>query len=727
MLKKMMTLLLSAALLTGSLACLPVSANDGNLFKNGDFSKRLNSWQTWTNGDAKFEYQSSGGVDDGPCLLITNTSPVAASVFQFVNLEKGKSYLLSMDVKYEDISMEGPGVVLGSTMYDASNNNIGESISASRYGTSNGWTTMTMIVKIDNENCKTVNAGPRLWFSTGKVWVDNVSIRLMDMSHVTSGTYEMSLSDTPNKFTVDALGVEWDPKLLLPCNMEKGVTEDDLTFMKERLDTLGVQAVRMMMMPEWIEPKNDNDDPLVANADSFSFTCDDIKTALAYLRVCEELGIRVTLTWWGAATGDWLSYPDCGDWISAPNDLNEMAENIVYFLKYLRDSGINCVKQVILQNEPSYSFRVAGGALDFNYYVEYYKTVYNRLEAEGLGDIGLVAADDAQSSGWYMQAYDALKDYCVSFNSHSYQWAYDTPYLDTMVQEFVSTRTRYGQDKPFFIGEFGDGSTVGAYYAESVETYGRGLYLASTAVNAFKAGASGLSYWGLHDVYYYINTSGGDNGGLMETGLMGYKADGAWTYRPTYYAWGLLCSYIPYGSEIYDVMGDNGNVVDTVAVKTPEGKWSIIAVNRSGAEQTVKVSAAVGVPMNEYLFSEGTLPTDGSMIAASAVSTPVDGVYTVTLPAWSFKVLSDIDEVMTVDPETKAPTESDTLSEPAHTNEDEQVSDEATDPTVVTPSCVGDTSSAGCASTAGASAVAALLPATVAVAVRKKHKREIEA
>ena len=98
----------------------------------------MNNWQTWTNDNAKFEYQKSGGVDDSPCLLITNTKPVAASAFQFVNLQKGRSYLLSMDVKYEDVSMEGPGVTLGSTMYDASGNNIGESIGASRYGTSDG-------------------------------------------------------------------------------------------------------------------------------------------------------------------------------------------------------------------------------------------------------------------------------------------------------------------------------------------------------------------------------------------------------------------------------------------------------------------------------------------------------------------------------------------------------------------------------------------------------------
>lgn len=749
--KKILYLFLSVCMMLLSCACFPcasVSAADTNLFKNGDFSKRMNDWYTWTNGDATFEYQSKGGVNDSGCMLITNKNPVAASVFQYVNLEKGKSYLLSMDVRYENVSMEGPGVTLGSTMYDAAGNNIGESSGASRYGSTSEWTTMTMIIKIDNENCANVNAGPRLWFSTGKVWVDNISLRPMDMSDVKSQTFEMALSDMPNKFTTDALGVEWDPKLLLPCNIEKGVTEEDLTFMKERLDVLGVQAVRMMIMPEWFEPQNDNADPLSFDANGFKLESDDIKTTLAYLKVCHELGIKVTLTWWGATAGSWLAFPNCNDWVSAPNNKDEIAENISWFIQYVKNElKYDCIYNVILMNEPSYAFHVEGGAVDFPYYVECYKAIRARLDADGLEDIRLVGSDDAQSAGWYMQSYDALKDVCDAFDSHTYQWAYDTPYLDTMVQEFVSTRTQYGQDKPFFLGEFGDGSPTGAYYAASVETYGRGLYLAAGAVNAFKAGASGLSYWGLHDVYYYINDQGGDNGGLMETGLIGYKTDGAWRFRPSYYAWGMMCNYVPFGSEIYNVTGDNGNVIDAVAVKTPEGKWSILAVNRSGVEQTVKISAAaIGVPMNEYLFSEATLPTDGNMIAPSAVSLPEDGVYTVTLPAWSFKVLSDIHEVPTVEPEDtetdttpeSSPADESEVTEPISENDtadtaepsvssepDESVSQpQETNATVSETDAVSTEAEGGCASVVSGGLLASGLAAILFPTVLRRKKRE---
>lgn len=653
--KRILCALLAMCMICIGMSTLTASAASKNYFANGNFSSGMNSWYTWSNGTPTFQAQNRGGVDDSKCVLISNTEPVAASLYQFINLQKGKTYMVTAQVKYENVSLDGGGVVLGIAMYDSASNNIGETLSSSRYGTSDGYSTISMIFKYDTENAAAINVGVRLWFSTGKLYVDNLELREVNVESVPPSTFEMSMADTPNRFTVDALGVEWDPKLLLPCNIEKGVTQDDLTFMKERLDVLGIQAVRMMFMPEWIEPQNDNDDPHVADSSNFNFEGNDIKTTLAYLKVCDELGIKVTLTWWGAATGKggWLSYQDSGDWISAPNDLDEMAENITYFLNYLKSQNINCVKQLILQNEPSYSFKVAGGVVDFNYYVEYYKTVYNRLQSEGLSDIGLVASDDAQSFGWFCQSYDALKDYCVAFNSHNYAWSYDTPYLDAIMDEFISARTQYGQEKPFFMGEFGDGSTQNAYYAASVETYGRGMYLASMAVNTLKAGAAGLSYWGLHDVYYYINNQGGDNGGLMETGLIGYKKDGAWTYRPSYYAWGMMCNYIPYGSEIYNITGDNGNILDVVGVKTPEGKWSVIAVNRSQAEQTLVLSAAqINSDLNIYAFEEGKLPTDGSMITPSALARNKDGVYTVTIPKNGFYVMSNIQELIEVEEET---------------------------------------------------------------------------
>ena len=675
MLKRMLCTCLAVCLTLGvtSALALTAAAASKNLFKNGNMNRNLTGWSTWTNdpSGASFTHVSDGDAEGKGCLKITNTAQVAASVYQYAGMKKGKTYIMTADVKCENVSTEGSGFILGVSMYDAAGNNIGELSSSSRFGTSDGWSTVSFVFTVSNENCVSVAGGPRLWFSTGTVYVDNLSVCEIVKEPATSATYELTVSDTPNRYTVDALGCEWDPKLLLACNKEKGVTDADLDVIKESIDKLGLQAVRMMIMPEWFEPQNDNDDPATAAEGGFSWESGEIQNTLAYLKVCHELGIRVTLTWWGAAAGSWLAFPNCNDWISAPNSAEEISENMAYFIKYVREElGYHCIYNVILMNEPSYAFHVEGGAVDFEYYVRCYETIRARLDAEGLEDIRLVGSDDAQSLGWFCNSYDRLLSVCDAFDSHNYAWTYDTPYLDQLMTEFVSARTQYGQEKPFFMGEFGDGTTQGAYYATSVETYGRGLYLASAAVNTLSAGAAGLSYWGVHDVYYYINEQGGDNGGLMETGLIGFKTNGAWIYRPSYFAWGLICNYIPFGSSIYQVSGENGSIIDCIAVRTPEGKWSLVAVNRSDAEQTVKISTTLfDVPMNVYTYAEDSLPDSAKndMIAASGIAVSEGGTYTVTLPAYSFKVLSNIEEVDLPETETTGGEEV-TESEPADTS-----------------------------------------------------------
>ena len=704
----------------------PASARETRtILKNGDFSASEKYWNFWTQDPAngKSKLVKDGGKDGSAGMKITNSQAVASSLGQFANCRQGKTYIMSCDVRTENV-IGGTGFCLGLATYDSQGTNLGEQVSSSVFGTTD-WQTVTFIFTITN-NPAQVNVGARLWFSTGTAYVDNITLKeIIEMPSVSS-TYDLTLSETANRHTVNALGCEWDPKLLLPVNRNHGVTDEDLDFIKGRMQALGVQAVRMMVTPDWFEKQNDNDDPFTANPDGFDMDNDEMNCLFAYLKVCEELGVRVTLTWWGAPAGHWLAHPNIGDWIGAPNDAEEMGENISYLLQYIRKTlGYNCVKELIIQNEPSYSFHVEGGAVDFDLYVACYKAMYKRLNDMGMGDIVLVGADDAQNFGWFCSAVEALRGVCGKFNSHNYAWSYNHPFLDVVSQEFVSVRTALAGDTPFFLGEFGDGSGIGAYYAASTETYGRGLYIASVVVNSFKAGAAGASYWPLHDVYYYQGsvepgTGAGDNGGLMGMGLIGYKKDGAWSFRPSYYAYGLLCNYIPFGSQLYNITGDTDHVVDTIAAKTPDGRWSVIAVNRSGAEQTLNISTgeAVGTMLNRYLFTESALPTDGTMIAASGRVAPADGVYSFTVPANSFVVLSSIgmsEQDMTVE----TATETEPATEPPVSATEPETADSVSDTAT-------EATSGGCKSSfAGAAVIPALLTtvgAGVAAGKRKKAR-----
>ena len=655
---KRLTALISAVIVLFSFLCTGIAAaetetNGGqNLMKNHDFSSRSTGWSTWSNGGGTFTYTADAGENGAAGYRITNTAKCASALFESIDFKPGHSYYMTARVRFENVSADGQGVTLGASNYSSSGENIQELVADGLHGTSDGWTDIDFLFTA-NEKATKVTCGVRLWFSTGTVYVDSVTCTEMDIAaNGEAREFSLSLSDTANSYPILAMGCEWDPKLLLSCNRSRGVNEEDLLLIKERMKVMGLQAVRMMICPEWLEPQNDNGDPDTFREEGFVMNNDEMRSVLEQLRVCEELGIDVYLTWWGAQTQNgtgWLSFRDVSDWLSAPADIDEMAENIAYLLGWLKNKEkLTCVKGLILQNEPSYSYKVQGGAVDFDHYVRYYHAVHARLERDGLLDgLTMVGSDDAQAAGWFRQSYDALKDICGIFDSHNYSWSYDMPLLNRQAEKYVKNRVDYAPDRPFIIGEFGDGSSQGAYSAGTTETYGRGLYIASVSVNALKAGASGLSYWPLHDVYYYSGSpSDGSNGGLMSMGLIGYPKDGkTWKYRPSYYAWGLMTNYAKKGSAVYDITGENGEIIDAVAAQAPDGTWSIFCVNRSDAEQTIHVRAdRIGTALTSYLFSESALPKDGNMPASSGVVSASDGVYTFTVPGWSMRVLTSAGE-----------------------------------------------------------------------------------
>ena len=471
-----------------------------------------------------------------------------------------------------------------------------------------------------------------------------------------TGTQWFELSDSANRFPIDGFGCEWDPKLLYYPNAERGVGQSDIDLIQKRIGLLNIHRVRVMVLPEWFEPHNDNDDPFEADMDKFLFEGDGAKNEMTslwlYLDICERLGVKVTLTWWGAGNNtqnNWLAFPDCKEWLSAPNDLDEMAENISVFLQHaLNEKKYTCIDSVILQNEPYYSFVVEGGKVDFEYYAKYYKTVHERLKADKLdGRVALVGSDDSDDFAWYKKSVEAISDYVAKFNSHCYRWTADDYKVGESIRNFVKRRVEL-TDKPFFLGEFGDGTTVGAYTTMSVDTYGRGLFLAVSAINSLKAGSTGSLYWPLHDVYYYSgDPNDGSNGGLMKMGLFAYKDDDNWRVRPTYHSWGLVCNYMLPGSVVYDVcsIGDDSGVIDAVAANTGDGKWTILIASRSEAKQEVSIKAdRIGGELQLILYSEDTVTADDAMLVPFASVKPENGVYTFTMPKKSFAVLSNADK-----------------------------------------------------------------------------------
>ena len=625
--------------------------NMNNLFLNSKFNEsaeELTGWNTWSsNGLAVFSVAKKAGPDGSRCLKIESSAADNAVCFQNMTVTHDACYTVEADVKYET-GETGEGVLLGFTGYD-SLSKWKEEGTSSRFvnlGKSDGWEHLSFTFSVTTAD-SWISVGVRLWNSSGTVLVDNL---VMYENNVTeeSRTYALRLADTPNKHKIDAFGAEWDPKFFVSFNTDRGVTEEEFAMIKERIRKLGIARVRMMILPEWLEPQNDNDDPDTADPSGFKMDTEEMYCVRRYLEACEELGVKVTLTWWGASVspGGWLCYRDVNDWISAPNSFPEMAENICYLINYARNEWkLHCVTDVILQNEGSYSFREGKDVpVSVEHYCDYVRTVRERLDREGLNDITLVGSDDAENFQWFSNNVRGLTGTAGKFNSHNYAWDVKDNALDAKIRDFLQPRIKLAGDTPFFMGEFGDGHSQGAYMVTDADSFTRGLYVASFAVNAMKLGAAGALYWPLHNVYYYYsgNPDDGSNGGLMMMGLFAYKNEN-WKPRPVYYSFGMVCNAAVPGSEVYDITGGTDHFCDAVAVKSPSGAWSVMLVNRSSKPQTLKITAPAlgGASMDLYCFSASTLPSDDNMIAASGSVKPSGSVYTVEIPGDSFVVLKD--------------------------------------------------------------------------------------
>ena len=92
MLKRLICMMAACTLLCACMS-VGVAAAERNMFKNGNFTKNMNSWSTWSNDPANctVEYVKDGGVDGSGAMCIVNNTPMANSAFQYANLKYGKT------------------------------------------------------------------------------------------------------------------------------------------------------------------------------------------------------------------------------------------------------------------------------------------------------------------------------------------------------------------------------------------------------------------------------------------------------------------------------------------------------------------------------------------------------------------------------------------------------------------------------------------------------------
>lgn len=462
------------------------------------------------------------------------------------------------------------------------------------------------------------------------------------------------------------MGVELDPHFMSQnvTRNDSSKAEDWFNIVVPRVNSMDVERFRIMLQPHWWEPYNDNDDPAVTDWSKFTFDSPEVQSVCAVLDMIEALpGERTALlVSWGCpisancvdpSTGyigrHFLCAEDGKNWCCRCDDDEEFAENFVMFVKWLvEEKGYTCVKEITPYNEPD-----GGHVSDPEYYIPTCKALAARIEKEGLKDrIKLNLSDNIDIGRPFLRASTAaLAEEAALFNSHTYIFGYETPNRTVLAWERRNARLANNAGKPHFVGEFGSNQCVGASRQKDINWYRRGVLIVRNAVNFLNAGAAGASYWSLIDQYYAKDQ---EYEQMQQLGLWRYVEEvyepqdiaenvpsGDYSCRPQYYAYSFLTRFVRKGDYVYP-LNLRDRFANGTAVKSTEGKWTYIFANGTEKDKKFSLANAYAEELGDceyYLYSEETLPADGSQIEASATVVAVDGLYEVALPAETVVVL----------------------------------------------------------------------------------------
>ena len=189
------------------------------------------------------------------------------------------------------------------------------------------------------------------------------------------------------------LGVELDPHFLSQNVVRNGGPKmsDWDNIVVNRVKSMNVDRLRVMVLPEWYEPTNDNNNPDSIDFNHFTFDSPEMLSLIAVLDLAQKQKIDVTLVIWGASPNHFLGKPNHGNWVVAPSDIDEWCENISALLSYLiTDRGFDCIKELTPINEPDASYITDGHVTTVNEYIKMCKALDARLQLDNLRDkIGL--------------------------------------------------------------------------------------------------------------------------------------------------------------------------------------------------------------------------------------------------------------------------------------------------------------------------------------------------
>lgn len=442
--------------------------------------------------------------------------------------------------------------------------------------------------------------------------------------------YKVSRETRPNR--IRCVGVELDAHFHanhVPRS-EGAKIEDWANVIVPRIRDMQVQSLRVMVLPQWYEPQNDNDNPAVAEKSGFCFDSPQMQSLYPILDLAQEMDLPVTIVPWGAAPESFMSSRK--GWIVQPENYEEYAENISALLCHLiRERKYDCIDEVTPGNEPD------GWGISPGEYVAICKALHARLKQDRiLKRVRLNLIDNTDRGGRFdfiEECMPQLKGIADVVNSHTYIFGYDTPTEKIMQWEEQNCRIAARIGLRHCVGEFGSDQTVGASRQKDIDQYRRGVLMVRTAISLLAAGAYNISYWQLFDQYYsrHDNYAQMQQLGMWKSVKADYATEayfdriaGDYEARPQFYAYSLLTRFVRPGARVYRMAADaDMGLTNALCVRNRDRSWVYVVANQENIPLSVTLrneQHSLSGSYEQYVYQEGRLPADGSQLK------PLDGV-----------------------------------------------------------------------------------------------------
>lgn len=480
-------------------------------------------------------------------------------------------------------------------------------------------------------------------------------------------TLHYTVSGKPSVEHIDGLGVELDPHFLTSnAAAGIGVRESDWdSIVVPRLRDLAFSKWRVMVLPAWYEPENDNDDPRQTDLSRFTFDSAPMQGLYRQLDLAQHDGTPVCLVFWGVRPETFMLSEKADGWVFGPSNYEEWAENVSVCLSRLIDMGYTCIKEVTPVNEPDWSFTEASSSRAERY-ATMCRVLDQRLRDDGVRDKVLLTLSDDSDGGtgrhdFLAASVKALSSTADLFCSHTYLFGYDTPNDSILGWERTNVRLAAQAGRPHFVGEFGSNQTVGATRQRDINMPERGLLMGRIVVNLLNAGAQGASYWSLLDQYYGLDEARGHHN-MQQLGLWmhlraEYLRDSTqhiipvtdYALRPQYHALRLLSHAVRRGRAVHPI--DTGHpFVAATALQSAEGKWTYLLVNPTDTTRNISIvnpQTHRHQRLQVQAYQCDSLAEDGCTTLHKRVKTK-GSTLTITLPARSLLSVSEETDAKTI-------------------------------------------------------------------------------